>query len=90
MSALLQFCLDSNKELKFLSGDPLFERFYKLRYWELTDRFPHKVFTVGEATLDFFIVTANYLQGAKLPKNEDKSEYLENYLNWIKQHRIKC
>ncbi len=89
MNTLLQFCEESHRELQGLTGHNLFERFYKLRYWELADKFPHKVFTVGEATLDFFIVTANYLQGAKLPKNEDKSEYLENYLNWVKQHRIK-
>jgi len=87
MTTLLQFCEESHRELQGLTGPALFERFYKLRYWELADRFPHKVFTVGEATLDFFSITMGYLQGAKLPKNEDKSE---NYLNWIKSHRIKC
>jgi hypothetical protein len=64
--------------------------FLRLRYDELSQRFPHEVFSVQEATPDFFSTTIQYLTtGAPLNRPGGKPEdakhdiYWRRYREWL-------
>ncbi len=87
---LLDFVIFAKQELVALSGDNKAARFIQLRYFTMSDVFPHKTFSVQQATLDFFDIAYRHLMGLEaLPKNEgqERSEYIQNYINWIKANK---
>jgi hypothetical protein len=62
--------------------------FLHLRYRELGHLFPHGVFSVGQASLDFFDTALAHLNGAPFDDSKEKpSEYEMNYRRWILSHR---
>lgn len=68
--------------------------FMELRYHELARMFPHDVFSVGQASLDFFDRALANLNGAPFdePTKDGQpppkpSEYEANYRRWIGAHQ---
>jgi hypothetical protein len=89
---LKKFCLVTSFNIKNVKGGK-FTYFIYSRYELLSKYFPHKTFSVGQATLDFFHETFLILDG-QIPmpseydeKGNKKSEYELNYINWLKQHK---
>jgi hypothetical protein len=69
--------------------------FLEWRYDKLNKLYPHKTFSVGQATYEFFHDTLEILEGrAPMPSKYDekgnkKSEYELNYIEWLESHQIK-
>jgi hypothetical protein len=83
---LLEFLSKCRNELDRLSGHAKILRFIELRYAVMSDLFPHGVFTVEEATLEFFDRAIRHsIHQDPLP--EVKSEWSRNYVEWIKKHQ---
>ncbi len=68
------------------------DRFIELRYHIMSRECPHGVFSVEQASMDFFDVAYNHIMGlTPLPtgsKERPLSEYDKNYIAWIKQAQI--
>lgn len=74
------------------SSNNKLDTFLRLRYDEMSRLFPHKVFSVQEATPDFFAETARYLiVGIPETRPNIKSEdakhdvYWQRYRDWMKK-----
>ncbi len=85
LTPLLVYAIQADRTLATLTGDERLRTFMVLRYDDLGRRFPHAVFSVGEATLDFFERTTRYLlREEDLPKPQ--SEYERHYVDWLRSH----
>jgi hypothetical protein len=61
-------------------------RFIELRYHTLSRLFPHDVFSVGQASLDFFDKALTHVEGAPFDEihgGGKPSVYEANYRSWI-------
>ncbi len=79
---LLGFLMASEAEIK--AGASI-KRFLYLRYDAFNILFPHKTFSVNQATPDFFTLTLEYARQQK-EFIKPKSEYEKNYLDWMLQY----
>ncbi len=72
--------------LRMTSGQWRLKLFLRFRYDIMSQFYPHRAFSVGQATLDFFETAHGHIQGdLPLPSGEEaKSEYVRNYIAWIK------
>lgn len=63
--------------------------FLRFRYDIMHQFYPHGVFSVGQASLDFFELAHGHIDGSlPLPAGEEaKSEYVRNYIAWVKAAR---
>ena len=85
--SLISFCLSANQTIYALAGDKRLNAFFDYRYRFLADKFPHEPFSVGQSDLDFFMVTYQYLIGERDTNEIPKSQYNNNYINWIKANK---
>lgn len=67
-------------------SDLTLDEFLQARYRELGLRFPHPVFSVNQATTDFFPRLLMHLNGGEFDKLQEVSEYEANYRRWVKSH----
>lgn len=81
-------CQYVREALKEMQAGASLERFLELRYWNMAKACPHGVFSVEQASLDFFDVAHRHIMGTEpLPvgtKDRPLSEYDKNYIAWIK------
>jgi hypothetical protein len=85
MNLILEsFLLNSRDELNLSHS---ITRFMELRYDVLNKIFPHKTFSVNQASLDFFDNALNHLRGHSFDSKEKVSEYELNYREWILKNR---
>ena len=68
------------------------DRFIELRYHTMSKECPHGVFTVGQASIDFFDMAHKHIMGEEpypLPEangsTRSLTEFDKHYINWIKQ-----
>lgn len=74
--------------IEVLAEGPIgIDRFIDLRYKVLADQFPHGIFSVGQASLDFFEKALGHLDGQPFDKIDEPSSYEMNYRRWIGSHR---
>jgi hypothetical protein len=85
---LTHFCLTAHRTIHFLTGDDRLNAFFDYRYRFLADRFPHEPFSVNQSELDFFMVTYQYLMGERNIEEIARSKYNNNYINWVKLHKM--
>jgi hypothetical protein len=86
---LKQFCCAA---LIRLANDPAEEKaklFCVIRYDEMNRLFPHRAFSISEATSDFFEKTLGYINDPEsIPEiKPDTLEYTKNYLEWLHKYR---
>lgn len=89
MSDLLNFCEQANVIISQLKGKEKLRTFINYRYRILLKKFPHEPFSVEQGDYDFFEVTQKYLSGELDISSITKSDYNNNYINWVKAHKTK-
>ena len=87
--SLKHFCELANFSIS-QSNDKVSE-FMRLRYDVMSKQFPHDVFSVEQATLDFFEKTLDILNGSVTvtKEEENKSKYTKNYYEWCRKNCFK-
>ena len=80
------FCVEAIAKLR---GSPnALDLFLDLRYHQMGRLFPHDIFSVAQANLDFFERVLAHLGGEPYPKSDEKpSIYEMNYRRWIQSHQ---
>ena len=84
---LAQYC----KEISTILNDPRksmekSDIFMHYRYRQLRKLFPHDTFSVEQGEYNFFETTYNYLMGNEDIDEIAKSDYNNNYIDWVKHH----
>ena len=66
--------------------------FLHWRYDRLNREHPHAIFSVGEATPEFFGQTLAYVVGVEpIPETKpDDRPFRANYLDWCRKHLAEC
>jgi hypothetical protein len=92
---LESFCLEAINELNLSKNKT--DTFFKLRYREMSTKFPHKTFSVMQSNMSFFEETLDYIRGKPFPPKPEKDkdgkqwewdEYVVNYINWLKKYSL--
>jgi len=81
---LITFLQESILELSKQSGESKIDYFFTRRYRQLNILFPHKPFSVEQASFEFFDLTLQYLLNKRPLEEIPSSEYSQNYRCWIK------
>ncbi len=81
LSAYLAECIAA------LKAAPSIDLFIRLRYYDLIARYPHGIFSVGQAHISFFDKALAHLHGAPFDSMYQPSVYEMNYRRWIEANR---